>query len=91
MDKDSLNQINRIELEIKKIDSFLANYYKAPRSIKLAVFKQKFMFALQVKGYGFLPQMEYRLPYGLNDEILKVVRAYREKLVADQEKLWGKE
>ncbi|WP_019299056.1 hypothetical protein [Lactococcus garvieae] len=91
MNKDNLNRIYNIEKEIKEIDRFLSNYYKAPRGVKLAAFKQKFIFSLQVNGYGVLPKMEYKLPYNLSDEILKVVRDYREKLVAEQNELWGSE
>ncbi|MFK4843362.1 hypothetical protein ACI1UB_05000 [Lactococcus petauri] len=91
MNKDSLNQINEIGQEIKEINRFLSNYYTAPRGVKLAAFKQKFIFSLQVNGYGVLPKMEYELPYNLSDEILRVVEDYREKLIAEQNELWGTE
>gem|GEM_PF-1918354 len=87
--KDKLEQINRIEQEIKEIDSFLSNYYKAPRYFKLAAFKQNFVFSLKLGGYGTLSRTEYELPRDLNNEILNVVFNYREKLIAEQDKLWG--
>lgn len=91
MNKDSLNRIYNIEQEIKKIDSFLYNYDRKPRRIKLALFKRVFRFSLRIPGYGFLPQAEHELPYDLSDKILKVVRDYREKLVVEQNELWGSE
>ena len=89
MNKDILYQINKIEKEIKMIDSFLSNYDMKPRRIKLALFKRIFTLSLRTSGYGFLPQVEYKLPYDLNDEMLKVVKEYREKLIIDQKELWG--
>ncbi|MFK4936416.1 hypothetical protein [Lactococcus garvieae] len=91
MNKENLYQINKIEQEIKQIDNFITNYYQAPRNIKLVAFKQNFIFSLQVKGYGILSETEYKLPYALNDEILKVVEGYRKALVAAQNELWGSE
>lgn len=89
MNKDKLEQINKNEQEIKLIDSFIYNYDRKPRRVKLALFKRVFRFSLRTPGYGFLPQAEYELPYDLSDEILNVVRNYRETLIAEQDKLWG--
>lgn len=91
MNKDNLNRIYNIEKEIKEIDRFLSNYYKAPRGVKLAAFKREFRFCLRTSGYGVLPKTEYELTYNLSDEILKVVKDYREKLIAEQNELWGSE
>lgn len=91
MNKNNLDQINKIDKEIEEIDSFLYNYNKKPRGLKLALFKQSSIFSLKIKGYGILPEAEYRFHQDLNDEMLKVVTDYRDKLVAEQDRLWGKE
>lgn len=91
MNKNNLDQINKLDREIGEIDSFLYNYNKKPRGLKLAMFKQSYIFSLKINGYGMLPEAEYRFHQDLNDAILKVVTDYRDKLVVEQNKLWGQE
>lgn len=91
MNKNNLDQINKLDREIGEIDSFLYNYIKKPRGLKLAMFKQSSIFSLKISGYGILPDAEYKLHQDLNNEMLKVVTDYREKLVVEQNKLWGQE
>ncbi|WP_285141435.1 hypothetical protein [Lactococcus petauri] len=91
MNKDSLNRIYNIEQEIKHIDSFLSSYDKKPRKINLELFRKKFRFSLRLWGYGFLSEATFVMSEELNGQILKVVKDYREKLIAEQNELWGSE
>lgn len=88
MNKRNLELINKIDNELKEIDSFLFNYIKKPRKIKLSFLKQSSIFSLKINEYGFLSESELDLREKFNNEIIKVVRKYRDELVEEQEKLW---
>lgn len=91
MNKDNLNRIYKIEQEIKEIDSFLSSYDKKPRKINLELFKKQSKFSLRLWGYGLLSEATLIMSEELNGQILKVVKDYREKLIAEQNELWGTE
>lgn len=91
MNKDNLNKINAISLEIKKIDRFIESYAHAPRAVGLNIYKQEKFLSMTLKPYGFLGGIEFVIPSELNRKLIDLMVEYRESLVAEQNKLWGQE
>lgn len=91
MKKENLDQINKIDREIKEIDNFLYNYGRKNRSIGLSIFKQDSFLSMKLKGYGVLGEIEIALSSELNGKLIEMVQEYRKSLVGKQDRLWGQE
>lgn len=91
MKKENLDQINKIDREIKEIDNFLYNYGRKNRSIGLTIYKQDVFLSMKLKGYGVLGEIEFALSSELNGKLIEMVQEYRKSLVDKQDRLWGQE
>lgn len=91
MKKENLNQINKIDREIKEIDNFIYNYGRKNRSIGLTIYKQDSFLSMKLKGYGVLGEIEIALSSELNGKLIEMIQEYRKSLVDKQDRLWGQE
>lgn len=89
MNKNNLAEINKIEREIKEIDSIVDTYITAPRNLRLIQFKRR--FKIRLRGYGVLEEKEYLMDDTLTSKVIGILREYKEDLIAKQKKLWEEE
>lgn len=86
MNKNNLAEINKIEREIKEVDSIVNNYITAPRNLRLIQFKKR--FKLRLRGYGVLEEKEYIMDDILTSKLIGILRQHREDLISKQKELW---
>ncbi len=89
MNKNNLAEINKIEREIKEVDSIVNTYITAPRNLRLIQFKKR--FKLRLRGYGVLEEKEYIMDDILTSKVIGILRQYKEDLIAKQKELWEEE
>lgn len=92
MNQEKLKRINEISKEISEIEKFLD--YMTRGTGRLKVLSKKPVdrnIFFRRPSYGVLKNYDYTAPKELTGEVLKVIRDYREKLIAEQERLWGGE
>ena len=92
MNQEKLKRINQISEEISKIEKFLDYMTRGTGRIKVLSKKpvDRNIF-FRRPSYGVLENYDYTVPKELTSEVLKVIRDHRDKLISEQNVLWGGE
>ncbi len=92
MNQEKLKRINEINKDISEIEKFLdfMTFSRCRINIlgKISVDRS---IILRIPAYGRSVNYDYTVPKELTSEVLKVIRDHREKLIAEQNVLWGGE
>ena len=92
MNQEKLKRINEISKEISEIEKFLdfMTFSRGKINIlgKISVEKS---IIVRIPSYGRSSSYDYTVPEELTSEVLKVIRDHREKLISEQNVLWGSE
>ena len=92
MNQEKLKRINEINKDISEIEKFLdfMAFSRGKINIlgKISVEKS---IIVRIPSYGRTYNYDYTVPEELTSEVLKVVRDHREKLISEQNVLWGSE
>ena len=92
MNREKLKRVNEIDKDISEIEKFLdfMTFSRGRINIfgKISVDRS---IIFRIPAYGRSINYDYTVPKELTSEVLKVIRDYREKLIAEQERLWGGE
>ena len=92
MNQEKLKRINEISKEISEIEKILD--YMTRGTGRLKVLSKKPVdrnIFFRRPSYGILENYDYTVPKELTGEVLKVIRDHREKLISEQNVLWGGE
>ena len=90
MNQERLKRINEINKDISKIEKFL-DYVTRGRLDILSKKSVERGIIFRRPSYGVLENYDYTVPKELTSEVLKVIRDHREKLIYEQNVLWGSE
>ena len=92
MNQEKLKRINEISKEISEIQKFLEYMTRGTGRLKFLSKKpvDRNIF-FRRPSYGVLENYDYTVPKELTSEVLKVIRDHREKLIYEQNVLWGSE
>ena len=92
MNQEKLKRINQISEEISKIEKFLDYMTRGTGRIKVLSKKpvDRNIF-FRRPSYGVLENYDYTVPKELTSEVLKVIKDHRDKLISEQNVLWGSE
>ena len=92
MNQEKLKRVNEINKDISEIEKFLdfMAYSRGKINIlgKISVEKS---IIVRIPSYGRTYNYDYTVPKELTSEVLKVIRDHREKLISEQNVLWGGE
>ena len=92
MNQEKLKRVNEINKDISEIEKFLdfMAYSRGKINIlgKISVEKS---IIVRIPSYGRTYNYDYTVPKELTSEVLKVIRDHREKLISEQNVLWGSE
>ena len=92
MNQEKLKRVNEINKDISEIEKFLdfMAFSRGKINIlgKISVEKS---IIVRIPSYGRSDNYDYTVPKELTSEVLKVIRDYREKLISEQNVLWGSE
>ena len=92
MNQEKLKRVNEINKDISEIEKFLdfMAFSRGKINIlgKISVEKS---IIVRIPSYGRTYNYDYTVPKELTSEVLKVIRDYREKLISEQNVLWGSE
>ena len=92
MNQEKLKRVNEINKDISEIEKFLdfMAYSRGKINIlgKISVEKS---IIVRIPSYGRTYNYDYTVPKELTSEVLKVIRDHREKLIYEQNVLWGSE
>ena len=92
MNQEKLKRVNEINKDISEIEKFLdfMAYSRGKINIlgKISVEKS---IIVRIPSYGRTYNYDYTVPKELTSEVLKVIRDNREKLISEQNVLWGSE
>ena len=92
MNQDKLKRVNEINKDISEIEKFLdfMAFSRGKINIlgKISVDRS---IIFRIPSYGRTYNYDYTVPKELTSEVLKVIRDYREKLISEQNVLWGSE
>ena len=90
MNQEKLKRINEINKDVSEIEKFLdfMAYSRGKINIlgKISV-ERGIIF--RIPAYGRTYNYDYTVPKELTSEVLKVIRDHREKLISEQNVLWG--
>ena len=92
MNQEKLKRVNEINKDISEIEEFL-NFMERGRG-RLEILSKKSVdrcIIFRRPSYGILENYDYTVPEELNSEVLKVIRDHRERLISEQNVLWGSE
>ena len=92
MNQEKLKRVNEINKDISEIEKFL-DFMTFSRG-RINILSKKSVergIIFRIPVYGVFENYDYTVPKELTGEVLKVIRDYREKLIVEQEKLWGGE
>ena len=92
MNQEKLKRVNEINEDISEIEKFL-NFMAFSRGKinilgKISVEKS---IIFRIPSYGRSDSYDYTVPEELTSEVLKVIRDHRERLISEQNVLWGSE
>ena len=92
MNQEKLKRVNEINKDISEIEKFL-NFMEFSRGKinilgKISVEKS---IIFRIPSYGRSYSYDYTVPEELTSEVLKVIRDRRERLIYEQNVLWGSE
>ena len=92
MNQEKLKRVNEINKDISEIEKFLdfMAYSRGKINILGKISVEKGMI-VRIPAYGGTYNYDYTVPKELTSEVLKVIRDYREKLISEQNVLWGSE
>ncbi len=90
MNQERLKRINEINKGISKIEKFL-DYVTRGRLDILSKKSVERGIIFRRPSHGVLENYDYTVPKELTSEVLKVIRDHREKLIYEQNVLWGSE
>lgn len=92
MNQDKLKRVNEINKDISEIEKFL-DYMTRGRGIINILSKKSVASSIIFRrpSCGSLENYDYTVPKELTGEVLKVIRDHREKLISEQNVLWGSE
>ena len=92
MNQEKLKRVNEINKDISEIEKFLdfMTFSRGRINIlgKISVDRS---IIFRIPAYGGSVNYDYTVPQELTSEVLKVIRDHREKLIAEQNVLWGGE
>ena len=92
MNQEKLKRVNEINKDISEIEKFLdfMAFSRGKINIlgKISVDKS---IIVRIPYYGRTYNYDYTVPKELTSEVLKVIRDHREKLISEQNVLWGSE
>ena len=92
MNQEKLERVNEINKDISEIEKFLdfMAFSRGKINIlgKISVEKS---IIVRIPSYGRTYNYDYTVPKELTSEVLKVIRDHREKLISEQNVLWGSE
>ncbi|MGO2981591.1 MAG: hypothetical protein ACTID1_00300 [Pseudolactococcus laudensis] len=92
INQEKLKRVNEIDKEISEIEKFL-DYMTRGRG-RLEILNKKSIekgIIFRRPSCGRLENYDYAVPKELTSEVLKVIRDHREKLISEQNVLWGSE
>ena len=92
MNQEKLKRVNEINKDISEIEEFL-NFMTFSRG-KINILGKKSVdrcIIFRIPAYGGSVSYDYTVPKELTSEVLKVIRDHREKLISEQNVLWGSE
>ena len=92
MNQEKLKRVNEINEDISEIEKFL-NFMAFSRGKinilgKISVEKS---IIFRIPSYGRSDSYDYTVSEELTSEVLKVIRDHRERLISEQNVLWGSE
>lgn len=92
MNQEKLKRVNEINKDISEIEKFLDYMTRGTGGIKVLSKKpvDRNIF-FRRPSYGVLLNYDYTVPEELTSEVLKVIRDHRDKLISEQNVLWGSE
>ena len=92
MNQEKLKRVNEINEEISEIEKFLdfMAYSRGKINILGKISVEKGMI-VRIPSYGRTYNYDYAVPKELTSEVLKVIRDQRDKLIYEQNVLWGSE
>lgn len=92
MNQEKLKRINEISKEISEIEKFLDCMTRGTGRLNVLSKKpvDRNIF-FRRPSYGCLENYDYTVPKELTSEVLKVIIDHREKLISEQNLLWGGE
>ena len=92
MNQEKLKRVNEINKDISEIEKFLdfMAFSRGKINIlgKISVEKS---IIVRIPSYGRTYNYDYAVPKELTSEVLKVIRDQRDKLIYEQNVLWGSE
>ena len=90
MNQEKLKRVNEINKDISEIEKFLdfMAFSRGKINIlgKISVEKS---IIVRIPSYGRSDNYDYTVPKELTSEVLKVIRDHRERLISEQNVLWG--
>ena len=92
MNQEKLKRVNEINKDIYEIEEFL-NFMTFSRG-RINILGKKSVercIIFRIPAYGGSVSYDYTVPKELIREVLKVIRDHREKLISEQNVLWGSE
>ena len=92
MNQEKLKRVNEINKDIYEIEEFL-NFMTFSRG-RINILGKKSVercIIFRIPAYGGSVSYDYTVPKELISEVLKVIRDHREKLISEQNVLWGSE
>ena len=92
MNQEKLKRVNEINKDISEIEKFLdfMAYSRGKINILGKISVEKGII-VRIPSYGRTYNYDYTVPKELTSEVLKVIRDHREKLISEQNVLWGSE
>ena len=90
MNQEKLKRVNEINKDISEIEKFLDFMaYSLGKINILGKISVEKGIIVRIPSYGRTYNYDYTVPKELTSEVLKVIRDYREKLIYEQNVLWG--
>ena len=92
MNQEKLKRVNEINKDISEIEKFLDFMAFSRGKINiLGKISVERGIIFRIPAYGCSVNYDYTVPKELTSEVLKVIRYHREKLIYEQNVLWGSE
>ena len=90
MNQDKLKRVNEINKDISEIEKFLdfMAYSRGKINILGKISVERGII-VRIPAYGRSVNYDYTVPKELTSEVLKVIRDHRERLISEQNELWG--
>ena len=92
MNQEKLKRVNEINKDISEIEKFLD--FMAFSRGRINILGKKSVergIIFRIPVYGCYVNYDYTVPEELTSEVLKVIRDHGERLISEQNVLWGSE